>query len=916
MDIHRARFIPYPSSAINALAFSAINDGELAKGGLKNLRLAVGRANGDIEIWNPLRGAWVQETVFHGGKGRTIEGLLWIQEPNEFDTEGRITSTGQLRLFSIGYSSAVTEWDLGTGLPLRHSTGNLNEIWCFAAQPRLHVTESRKAANEGKPRGQDIVVGCSDGSIALLSTADNDLHFQKYISRPHGKDVRPLSISFRDRYTIAVGFNNSTFRIYDIRNSKVIRTVSLGAGSKGGPKDLHVWAIRWLPSGEIACADSAGDLRFFDSKLFTQYQRINAHRGDIFSIAISHDGSSLFTAGADRRTSIFRRGRSGRQWNKQTHKFYHDHDVKALAVYDGNKTQQMSFLASGGLDTNLAIVPIQHYGEEYHRGISGLPQLPPVTSSEATRLVACWHGQEVDIWKIQSQDGDTGNGGAPRRLVHMTIKGEEAIANASLSKDGELIAISTAAVTQLFRISRIEDGPKEKLQIVKLTTEAPLDAGRIVQISGDQKWLSIVTHNNDVLVFRLSRQENGVQLSKQPFRLERIKRGSDTSSLGSYRRRISRLQFSPDSKVLVVADLAGFIDCWQLEGIEDTSAPDVEMIDVGDDTSDNSSSDEDDDNDQTEMKSFGQHWTRMVASKALPQLDSAALFLTFRPGRRTKKAEANGTPRKEINGIKTKHAPKQAVVERDDDALVEQTNDKYELFVLTAKHQLYEFDLATGQLTSWSRQNTTDCLPDTFQKIKDRAMGCYWHTTLQAQRLYVYGSNWLFMLDVMQDFVPETKDEEPESENGGLIARPQKRNRQGKSGAGDKIRDEDYVGFKPGVESIQDGEPVKKKRKPADQTQPLNGQQTDREDDEDVDADEEPASKNLRGKRSRGQEADGEGELGDGPRKTWHSFAYRPILAVIPLQETASYIETVVVERPMWELDLPPRLLGPHDKAR
>jgi U3 small nucleolar RNA-associated protein 4 len=191
-------------------------------------------------------------------------------------------------------------------------------------------------------------VGCADGSIALLSTADNDLHFQKYIARPHSSSARALSIAFRDRNIVAVGYTNSSFRIYDIRSSTLVRTVTLGAGSRGGPRNLHVWALRWLPNGDIVTADSSGEARFFDSRLFTQYQRIKAHEGDILSIAVSQDGTQIFTAGIDRRTSVFVRASSGRQWVKSRHRFYHEHDVKALAVYDGNKTQRMSFLASGG----------------------------------------------------------------------------------------------------------------------------------------------------------------------------------------------------------------------------------------------------------------------------------------------------------------------------------------------------------------------------------------------------------------------------------------------------------------------------------------------------------------------------------------------------------------------------------------
>src|SRR5258707_1205138 len=120
MDIHRCRFIPYPASGINALAFTHDTDDDFS--GKKtdgSLRLAVGRENGDIEIWNPALGNWIQETVFKGGKDRSVQGLVWTQEPNEKDKDGKV-KIGALRLFSIGYSNTITEWNLATGLPLRH----------------------------------------------------------------------------------------------------------------------------------------------------------------------------------------------------------------------------------------------------------------------------------------------------------------------------------------------------------------------------------------------------------------------------------------------------------------------------------------------------------------------------------------------------------------------------------------------------------------------------------------------------------------------------------------------------------------------------------------------------------------------------------------------------------------------------
>ena len=113
MDIHRCRFVPYPPSTINVLAFSHSHIPRANKEDVP-LRLAIGRANGDIEIWNPLNGSWFQETILKGGEDRSVDGLVWTQEPDEEDAEGKII-IGKLRLFSIGYTTTVTEWDLERG---------------------------------------------------------------------------------------------------------------------------------------------------------------------------------------------------------------------------------------------------------------------------------------------------------------------------------------------------------------------------------------------------------------------------------------------------------------------------------------------------------------------------------------------------------------------------------------------------------------------------------------------------------------------------------------------------------------------------------------------------------------------------------------------------------------------------------
>lgn len=357
MDIHRSRFVPYPPSAINALAFSH-PEAEHGQQDPESLRLAIGRANGNIEIWNPAKGSWLQEKVFYGGKDRSVEGLAWTQEPEERDAQGKLVP-GRLRLFSIGYSSSVTEWDLTTGLPARHSNGNHSEVWCFAAQPRQKNAAKGPLKEEGHAR-QKLVAGCADGTIVLLSTEDNDLTFERFVSRATNKKARALSITYKDHHTVLAGFADSMIRVFDTRNGNTIRNISLGSGPRGGPKEILVWKVKCLPNGDFVSGDSTGDIRIYSSKNYSQTQRISGHEADVLDLAVTRDGSGIFSAGMDRRTCFYTskkghaQGQSGK-WRKVSHQRHHEHDVKAMTTYEGNK---LSIVVTGGKAT--ASAPTAH----------------------------------------------------------------------------------------------------------------------------------------------------------------------------------------------------------------------------------------------------------------------------------------------------------------------------------------------------------------------------------------------------------------------------------------------------------------------------------------------------------------------------------------------------------------------------
>jgi len=345
MDIHRCRFVNYPASAINSIAFTHSTLASVSatrKYTQKNIqvRLAIGRANGDIEIWNPLNGAWHQELVIPGGQDRSVDGLVWVTDADEEMADGKIIH-GKSRLFSIGYTSTITEWDLEKARAKKHASGQHGDIWCLGVQPLPHKATAASNSN------RKLVAGTVDGNLVLYSLEDDDLKFEKSLMRTPSKNVKFVSIDFQSRNVVVVGCSNGTICAYDIRNGTLLRQMTLGTDINGGSKNIIVWSVKCLPNGDIVSGDSTGQVCIWDGKTYTQAQRIQSHNQDVLCLSVSADGSKIVSGGMDRRTAIYEpiAGQAGR-WTKVFHRRYHGHDVKAMASFEG---KGMSVVVSGGM---------------------------------------------------------------------------------------------------------------------------------------------------------------------------------------------------------------------------------------------------------------------------------------------------------------------------------------------------------------------------------------------------------------------------------------------------------------------------------------------------------------------------------------------------------------------------------------
>jgi U3 small nucleolar RNA-associated protein 4 len=966
--------VPYPPQAINALAFSQPSD--TTRICPPDQRLAIGRANGDIEIWNPAKGLWSQETIFRGGKDRSIEGLAWTQDlEEESDEDEENKEAGRLRLFSIGSSSSVTEWDLARGIPVRHANGNFGAIWCLAAQPRWmspRINDDQSAAHPTARYDQCLAAGCEDGTIVLFSTEDGDLRYLKTIAKLATKKPRILSVTWKDQNTIVAGCSDSHIRVYDIRSKQNLRNMSLGKSALGGNETL-VWAVKCLANGTILSGDSAGDLKIWDGNNYSLVQSLHCHEADILDIATNASGSTVITAGADRRTVAYKniageKGDRSRRWAQIMHRRFHEHDVKALASFE---SQDLSIVVSGGLDTAPVVMPFRRWQKEYHRTLSHLPQSPQMSSAPQARLFCSWWERQVSIWHLsrhaqvpETSTTYTDNSENHTILAQIMLKGEENITSARISEDGKLLAVATVANVKVFRLrlKRCASDGRITLRTRKLESLPSLErfGARLVVFSPDCRWLCTVRLNNEITLLRIENTSDGkaaprldshvIKLSRGPLKTSREQK---CTGLGEYMHSITKISISADGSLLAVGDLSGRIATWVLEGQEQLGNGLINGIDKhrrsespqSADTSSSSSDDSSSADEDDSTRVYGQRWRKNPAGAYLPELAPSILVMSFRPSKSESKRNITNA---QVEMHPTRHNPHPH--SRDS------TTGEDRLIVVTAEHQVMEFRVLGGILSDWSRRNPPSYLPQQFRQIRDRAMGCFWDVSKSHERLWLHGSTWMFMLDMAQDLAMEKITEQTGVPDNQLLQQSSRGSKKRKrevneaeklrkrgSGAGGTISlSESYVGVGRHVRKFKGS-----KQEDSHTIQLDASSSPTSDDDEGSQLGSTALAQLRRGEQESGQQPAVNGQakhqtngtmspLGKKSQSNAHqgnrvhqpasflTLKYRSILGIAPIggggdpdratvnekqeERTAleSGLEVAVVERPLWDVELPP----------
>ena len=555
---------------------------------------------------------------------------------------------------------------------------------------------------------------------------------------------------------------------------------------------------------------------------------------------------------------------------------------------------------STGSDASPVVIPLRGAGKEYHRTLPHIPQSPDLKSAPKARFILSWWGNEIRVWHLVNAArelfGDSGACGDLRKnrklIAQLFVKGESNITSADISEDGTLIVASTATDVKAFQLDFTNGPQPENIKIKTVEVVGATQGATKVEISPDNRWVCWIEEGSRPRAARITANGNTYTFS-QPSRLRRIDRHIPKNlllgGLGSYDRNITQVAFSPDSKMISVADLAGFIDTWVLRVPgEERNGTSGEADDADSDASSSDSSDDEEEQNTTTED----HWIRNPKAKLIPKLGSAPVALSF--------------------------ASQSSGLNQDGD-------DDYNLMVITTLKQVLVFNPLRGALSDWSRKNTYVKLPEQLRLTRDLVKGVVW----QGPRAWIYGSSFLFMLDLSQDLPdPQLGADERKGQKHGV---KRKRDARNESGAGGKMDNKEALAPQQ-VKTLAHSsagalEWMDVEMADGDDAKSV-GASSGLEDDDDYEDEDEEEGELQRLRHQQGSNGDAESKelvpAKAGRVKWWHTRQYRPILGIVPLEggglqkqlEGANGVnggvsipplEVALVERPSWQVDMPPR---------
>ncbi|KAI3406211.2 UTP4 [Candida oxycetoniae] len=532
MKIHRCRFVDYTPHTITSLAFSTTSS--LDKPTPYDLRLAVGRNNGDIEIWNP-RYNWTHELTLTGSRGRSIEGLCWVSQSNieEKKKDGFSSSSGGgggdgSRLFSIGGSTYITEWDLKTGQPLSNYDCNAGVIWSIG------VNKS----------GNKLAVGCDDGSVAVvdISGGEGSLEYDIICQR---QDARVLSLAWNKDDQIIGGCADGRIRVWDYDNNKETkgRILATMRVDKSKTESTLVWSLNVLPHrNQLISGDSTGHIKIWDLKFFTLTQSLKVHDADALCIVSDIKEEKFYSAGIDRKIHQFDliNTKTSSKWVHSYNRLLHSNDIRSLAIYE---SKSCNILVSGGVERAIIIQNLQQFHHGKYKKLLINQQKSNVVVDMTHKMIALWGDQEVKIWKILES-------GKHKLVAKLTLSGDENLTSVDL-KD-RILVVSNMTSIKVFELVESKTGKCIVNKVRDEKFDSLVSGAKVVKLLKDCKLL-ILTPDEALYRFTLDLGET-----------IKINLDEEIELLDSSKSSINTFTVTPDFQAVITSRFDGSVEVYPL----------------------------------------------------------------------------------------------------------------------------------------------------------------------------------------------------------------------------------------------------------------------------------------------------------------------------------------------------------------
>ncbi|KAJ1675433.1 U3 small nucleolar RNA-associated protein, partial [Spiromyces aspiralis] len=529
MEVHRCRFADYVPSAINSLQFAP------ATASTKYPYLAVGRANGEIELWNS-RAGFTLEKVIPGGSGKNnggtnLEAVAWahqvhltaddlelFDEPEEREERVQRLRKAPPRLFSAGLNAAVIEWDLGTLSPKKVVDSYGGSVWCMAVNHAQTI----------------LAIGTEDGRVRLFDIVDNSLSYARSFD---SINTRILCMAWLpDDDGIVTGSADGTIRRWDVSTGHCLSRMTV---ERDGSDPSLIWSILALSDSTIVSGDSRGYVTFWDGRMDVISQKFNTHGADVLCLVADKAGNAVYCSGVDPKVVVLHRQsargknrRSGSKWVMAGFRRYHTNDVRAIAV---DTTRPVDALVTGGVDTQMAVCPADKFPNQPQRR---MPCFPPMrcrvmSVASGARLFMQQHRNQLKVWRLGAaqpipQDRrdqmETGHSmpviKEPQMLLQMDLKTSSTLICSAISSDGTWIAASDNTQIKLFYVRTEDDMPGDQdfLSVKKVQDFPPanlipvnleLKYATQLAFTPDGGKLIVTTAECMVVVIGISRLESG-----------------------------------------------------------------------------------------------------------------------------------------------------------------------------------------------------------------------------------------------------------------------------------------------------------------------------------------------------------------------------------------------------------------------